>query len=324
METLAGDIRATAHAQWNRFLAAVDPWRPDLHRYCRRLTGDVWDTEDLIQDTLEQAYARLGALSHDVRDTRAYLLRIASNLWVDRQRRATVHDRAITRLQQDTAWTPSTQEEALAVRAAAERLLTELAPQERAALMLKEVFEFSLAEIADLLGTSTGAVKSALHRGRRRLTEPASSGSGNSVSRTVVEQFVDRFNARDRSGMLAIMLDGASIQMGGVDYEIGRDGFDREPGWLYYNLLTPEPRWEVATYQDEPIVLFLPTATSAIGSIMRFATVDDRIASIRVYAFCPEAIREVAAGLGRPAAPLGLYRFDPSIFQHPAPSDDAV
>ena len=48
-------------------------------------------------------------------------------------------------------------------------LFQELAPQERAALLLKEVFELSLDEIAEILGTSLGAVKSALHRGRARL-----------------------------------------------------------------------------------------------------------------------------------------------------------
>jgi len=47
--------------------------------------------------------------------------------------------------------------------------LQRLSPQERAAVVLKEVFDMTLEEIADLLATTTGAVKAALHRGRDRL-----------------------------------------------------------------------------------------------------------------------------------------------------------
>jgi len=37
---------------WFRFLDAIEPVRPSLYRYCRRMTRDVWDAEDLLQDTL--------------------------------------------------------------------------------------------------------------------------------------------------------------------------------------------------------------------------------------------------------------------------------
>ena len=62
------------------------------------------------------------------------------------------------------------------VRDAGSRLLQRLAPQERAAIVLKEIFDMSLEEIAALLATTTGAVKSALHRGRGRLREPEGGG----------------------------------------------------------------------------------------------------------------------------------------------------
>lgn len=310
------EIRAATNEAWSRFLQTVDPLRPDLYRYCRHLADNVWEAEDLVQDTLEQAFARLGSVHHDIRDPRAYLLRVASNLWVDQLRRQASQTRALAALG-DEATPPDPPADNLEVRAAAERLMSELAPQEQAAVLLKEVFEMTLAEIADVLETSVGAVKSALHRGRGRLAAlPTAPPQGSVVSRQVLERFVDRFNARDREGMLALMLDSAAIRMGGVDYEIGRDGIDREPGWLYYNLLSPAARWEVADYDGEPLVLHLPTGDAGVGSIMRCRTVDDHVAAIRVYAFCPDAIREVAAALGRPAVPLGVYRFDPSIFEH--------
>ncbi|GHI28032.1 hypothetical protein Shyd_94030 [Streptomyces hydrogenans] len=49
---------------------------------------------------------------------------------------------------------------------------TLLAPQERAAVVLKDVFDLPLKEIAAMLSTTEGAVKAALHRGRGRLADP--------------------------------------------------------------------------------------------------------------------------------------------------------
>lgn len=325
---VAAELRAATKEAWNRFLALVDPLRPDLFRYCRRLTGNVWDAEDLIQDTLEQAFARLGAIEHEIESPRAYVLRIASNLWVDRLRRNEREARALAAPPAEPAAAdPGGVAEAdERVREAADRLLADLPPQERAAVLLKEVFELGLDEIAHTLGTTVGAVKSALHRGRSRLAEPRAapppgveteSGAGAGPSRAVLERFVERFNARDRAGLLALLLDTAAIRMPGVDYEIGRDGFDREPGWLYYNLLNAQSRWEVAELRGESLVLVTNTASGAVGSVMRFVTVADRVAEVRVYAFCPDAVREVAAALGRTAAPLGLYRFSPEILHPP-------
>jgi RNA polymerase sigma-70 factor (ECF subfamily) len=37
--------------------------RPELFRYCRALTGSVWDAEDLVQETMLRAYARLAQAS---------------------------------------------------------------------------------------------------------------------------------------------------------------------------------------------------------------------------------------------------------------------
>jgi RNA polymerase sigma factor (sigma-70 family) len=84
---LPQDFAQEVQQAWHRFLQRTEPLRPDLHRYCRALTGAVWDAEDLVQDTLLRAFAKLGEVSHQVDNPKAYLFRIASNLWVDRFRR---------------------------------------------------------------------------------------------------------------------------------------------------------------------------------------------------------------------------------------------
>src|SRR5262245_40583038 len=48
---LTDDLRDETRTAWQRYLDLLTPFRPELHRYCRRLTGNVWDAEDLVQDT---------------------------------------------------------------------------------------------------------------------------------------------------------------------------------------------------------------------------------------------------------------------------------
>jgi len=306
-------------AAWNGFLEVLDPYRPELFRYCRRLTGDVFEAEDLIQDTLEQGFAGLARAGGKLENPRAYVLRIASNLWVSRVRRAIAQRRALDQIAPAPAGNDETEttEQGLRVRAAAARLLGELSPQEQAALVLKEVFDFRLTEIAEILCTTSGAIKAALHRGRDRLRDVDRSERPvrHDVSRPVLEKFVALFNSRDRDGLLALMLDTACVEMSPVETAIGKATIAREPGWLFFNL-RGAARWEVSELEGEPIVLVLSDPDRPhIGSVMRLETEADRISLIRVYAFCPDAVREVAARLDRPAAPMGIYRFSPELLR---------
>ena len=77
---LAQDFAQEVQQPWHRFLQGTESLRPDLHRYCRSLAGTVWDAEDLLQDTLLRAFAKLGDMQPQVENPKAYLFRIASNL----------------------------------------------------------------------------------------------------------------------------------------------------------------------------------------------------------------------------------------------------
>ena len=58
-EPSADAIIADLEQGRRQFLALVDDIRPDLHRYCTRMTGSVADGEDVVQDTLARAYYEL-------------------------------------------------------------------------------------------------------------------------------------------------------------------------------------------------------------------------------------------------------------------------
>ncbi len=83
-------VQDQVRAPWRRYLDSLAPLRPSLYRYCSRLTGNVWDGEDLAQDTLVRVFSLLGKIDANLENPRGYLIRTATNLWIDRTRRRTL------------------------------------------------------------------------------------------------------------------------------------------------------------------------------------------------------------------------------------------
>ncbi|HEY6078593.1 MAG TPA: RNA polymerase sigma factor, partial [Polyangiaceae bacterium] len=83
------DLAALARDTCRRFSQSFEPLRPELYRYCRHLTRSPWDAEDLAQDTLARALVTLGTMIRpEIDSPRAWLFRVATNLYIDRARRA--------------------------------------------------------------------------------------------------------------------------------------------------------------------------------------------------------------------------------------------
>ena len=314
---LHDDLRAA----WHRYVDQLVPLRPALYGYCRRLAGNVWDAEDLVQDTLLRAFAQWGVTYPPIHNPRAYLLRTATNTWIDTLRRRQTEVRAAAAMPDRVPAAAAGPDASSEVRAAGSRLLQRLAPQERAAVGLKELFDMTLEEIAELLATTTGAVKAALHRGRDRLREP----EGETASRrprpsaALLDRFIERYNAQDAKGLLALMVEGATAENVGNSVHIGSDSPDGTPRFLH-SLLHGHREWppefqreskriQRAEFEGEPIVLALSTykGREALESIFRFDEQDGRIARIRSYAFCPETMRAVGEALGLHVR-TGIYR----------------
>src|SRR6478752_6955885 len=129
------DLSDTVKASWRRFRETYEPLRPELYRYCRHLTRSPWDAEDLVQDSLARALVTLGTqLKPEIESPRAWLFRVATNLYVDRSRRLR---EALGELAE-----PAVQSgDARAKREAAGTLIARLSPQERAAVVLKDAFD---------------------------------------------------------------------------------------------------------------------------------------------------------------------------------------
>ncbi len=194
-----------------QFLAMVADVRPELHRYCARLTGSVIEGEDIVQDTLAKAFYAL-SLSPDVPPLRPWLFRIAHNAAVDFLKS---HGRKYVELFAELDDIAGFEEKAdpAVVRAALARFLA-LPVAQRSAVILKDVLGHSLEETAETMGTTVMAVKAALVRGRRKLLEPEEEhGDTASLARTELDRYATLFNARDWDGVRSLVGDDCRLDL---------------------------------------------------------------------------------------------------------------
>ena len=140
---------------------------PRLRRYARALTGDVTRADDLVQDTLERALAKLD-LWQPGSDLRAWLFTLMHNLFVNQIR---------VRRPQETVMEDALDEpvsggqlEALAARDI-HAALARLPEEQREVLLLVGLEQFGYAEAAQVLGVPTGTVMSRLSRARERMRQ---------------------------------------------------------------------------------------------------------------------------------------------------------
>lgn len=316
-----GRLPDTLRTAWHEFLDVIEPIRPGLHEYCYRLTRHVWDAEDLVQDTLVRGFGRLGQLDRPVRNPRAYLFRIATHLWIDQLRRRETERRHEPEPEPAVESGP---EEDRVLEEAGGALLTRLPPRERAAMALKDGFGLSLAEVAEILGTSVGAVKAALHRGRARLddsrldewnAEPGGQSTGAGPSRELLDRFVALFRAGDAAALADLLQDHASVELVGCNYEDGP-----EHDW-FSGLIDGHPEWpaewryeaqrlEHDVVLGERVLLVFRTRRSRekLEQVVRLEEQDGRIVQLRDYGFCPDTTRAVGRRLDLPVR-AGPYRY---------------
>ena len=310
---ISRDLTDQIRKAWHDFIDRTEPFRPDLYRFCRGLTGTVWDAEDLVQETLVRTFGRFAEVHDPIENARGYLFRVASNLWIDKFR-ATRETPLAEPPEVAAPDAPLPRE----VRDAASHLLDILPPRERAAILLKDVFDLTLEEVALALETSTGAVKAALHRGREKLAQggepPASQARASArPSAALLDRFVEKFNARDFKGIVALMLEDATVEIVGLSLEHGQEVIGRKSGSLYHTLfidaddLRQAERWE---FMGEQIVVlfYARDGKNLVGDVLRFDERDGGIAGFRYYYFCPETLAEVAQQCGHKARSNG-YRY---------------
>jgi RNA polymerase sigma factor (sigma-70 family) len=287
------------------FLALVAEVRPDLHRYCARMTGSVTDGEDVVQDTLARAYFMLPELPA-MPELRPWLFRVAHNRAIDFLRR---YDRRMSEpLEADVPFVAdglTAADDALAAQEAVAAALTrfvELPPVPRSCVILKDVLGHSLDDIAGLLELGLPAVKAALHRGRERLRaaagEIATAVPGETPAPSpAIARYIELFNARDWDAVRAMLADDVRLDVVSRARRHGR----RDVGAYVSNYANAHD-WHLrpAWLGDREVIAVLrdPTAT-APTYFVELSFEHGRVQDIRDYRYVPYVAIDAPLRLAR-------------------------
>jgi len=294
-----------------RFDDLTTPHREALWRYCRKLTGSPWDAEDLVQETLLKAFARL-SFTWQPTETRGYLFRIASNAWIDRWRR----ERPAAPL--DDAGplpAPAAEVDSLETRDALKQVVERLSPRQRVVFLLTEAFGFTHGDVAGMVGLTTGAVKALRFRARERLAMPRNGSPSTPLvddgpgDLSVLGRYVDAFNRRDVAALVALFDAGIVNEIVGVADEIGADVMagNSLAEWLADPLPTRALLDEACGRLVIVVLQQDAGGDEAVAWVVDPSVSDGRVIGQRLYCFCPELLEEVGAALQRPVRTRG-YR----------------
>jgi RNA polymerase sigma-70 factor (ECF subfamily) len=281
------NVSGPFEARYLAFLETITNLRPSLHRYCARMTGSVLDGEDVVQETLFEAYRNLDTYDES-RPLSPWLFGIAHHRSVDFLRRRGVREEAEAANTAPDFVLPVDPPGAGLGRAV-EHLVTCLPPKERACVLLKDVFDYTLEEIAELVDSTVGGVKAALNRGRSKLAQdpkrPVPPRTANPDFMKLLNLYVDRFNRRDWDGLRELIRADARLRVA--------DGFAGpmadSPYFGNYDRLAGSWRLAAGQVDGESVVVSLwkDEAGWKPQSFVRLEISDGRIVRIVDYSHCP-------------------------------------
>lgn len=210
----------------------VRPFRRELAAHCYRMLGSLSDAEDQVQETLLRAWRGIDGFAGRS-SVKSWLYRIATNACLDvlraRPRRelpmsvAAPHDPAqpLPASAPEIPWlepAPASllgPEATLASRESVQlafvTALQHLPPVQRAAVLLADVLDWPVAEIAELLETTPASINSALQRARATLE--SRKRPGKPVDRALLERYMQAWERGDIAAFAALLHDDVIVSM---------------------------------------------------------------------------------------------------------------
>lgn len=238
--TVSADDPLALEPDRAELLEQVGDLRPKLHGYCTRLLGSPLEGEDAVQDAFFMALRKRPSVASR-EELGRWLFRVAHNRCIDLLRRRQTRERFADLASQGLDGPPSEPKDAAldkeSVDQAFHQVLGLLPPKERAAVLLKDVLDFSLRETAEIIDSTEAGVKAALRRGRGKLASARTEGlrdvpvrlvpmaAGNEHER-LLREYAGLFNSRDWDGLRSLVRADARLQV--FEYfDGGLEGFER-------------------------------------------------------------------------------------------------
>lgn len=212
-----------------------ESYRGELVAYCYRMMGSFHEAEDLVQETMLRAWKAGDRYDATRASVRTWLYRIATNVCLTAlqgsARRPLPSGLGAPSGDPGAPLTPALElpwlqpfpdervdvEVRTDLRLALVAAMQALPARQRAVLLLREVLEFTAAEVAMQLGTTVAAVNSTLQRARAALAQVGDVGEVTEPSdprvRDVIERYVRAFEAADVPALVRLLTDEAVLEM---------------------------------------------------------------------------------------------------------------
>ena len=157
------------------FTEIVETFQTPVYNLCYRMLGNPQEAEDAAQESFWRAYKAINKYDPQ-RSFPTWLLSITAHYCIDQQRRRRLPTTELDDILAETAPDDNTPNPEVVYsqsenEASIQSLLTSLPELDRAAIILRYWHECSEEEISQTLGITVSAVKSRLHRARRKLAK---------------------------------------------------------------------------------------------------------------------------------------------------------
>lgn len=169
-------LRRAQNGDPQAFAQIVQSYQRPVYNLCYRMLGNAEEAEDAAQETFIRAYTNLGKFNIE-RKFINWVLTIASNHCVDRLRKRRIHLESLEeepyaeKVSLPESVNPHSRAERREASEKMQEWLNELPPDYRAPIILHYWYGYSYEEISEIMSITVPAVKSRLHRARKRIAK---------------------------------------------------------------------------------------------------------------------------------------------------------
>lgn len=267
--------------------------RPRLIGLAYRMTGSLRDAEDIVQEALLRAHR---SSVSDIEVPAAYLTTITTRLAIDHQRSARVRRESYVGpwLPEPIAADPAPDAAASAELAdtlsmAFLVVLETLTPDERAVLLLHDVFAYPHAEIAEMLGRTDASCRQLLRRARQRIEAKRPRADADLAQRDeILHRFLDACEGGDIDAFMALLTEDAELIVdGGAQIKTAARhpirGAERVARFLAFVMtrLADGGRVEPVSLNGGPAAVVTSASGEIIGAVFVEPGADGNAAKIR-------------------------------------------